>query len=85
MERMPDRRLDLRGTACPMNWVRLKLELEEMKPGQTVEVWLDDGEAIRNVPRSAKDDGNTVVEVAPADGGFRVLIARPETDLDAAP
>lgn len=79
-EAAPDRRLDLRGTACPMNWVKLKLELEGMAPGQVVEVWLDDGDAIRNVPRSAMAEGNAIIEVTPIEGGFRLLITRAETD-----
>ena len=77
---VPDRRLDLRGTACPMNWVKLKLELEEMAPGQVAEVWLDDGDAIRNVPRSAMAEGNAILEVTPIEGGFRLLIERAEAN-----
>jgi len=73
-------RLDLRGTACPMNWVKLKLELEEMAPGQVIEVWLDDGDAIRNVPRSAMAEGNAILEVTPIEGGFRLLIERAEAN-----
>ncbi|HLE02591.1 MAG TPA: sulfurtransferase TusA family protein [Dehalococcoidia bacterium] len=68
--------LDLRGCICPMNWVKTKLALEEMEPGEMIEVWLDDGEPIRNVPRSAAGEGHRVVRVAPQDSFFRVLIKR---------
>jgi len=68
--------LDLRGTICPINWVKTKLALEEMEPGEPLEVWLDDGEPIRNVPRSAADEGHKVIRVAPEDSFFRVLIQR---------
>ncbi len=70
------RLLDLRGSICPMNWVKTKLALEEMEPGEVIEVWLDDGEPIRNVPRSAAAEGHRVIRVAPQDSFFRVLIKR---------
>jgi len=76
MERTPDERIDLRGTPCPLNWVKTKLRLEEMDAGQVLEVLLDDGEAIRNVPRSAKAEGHQIVEIKPLEGGFRVVIER---------
>lgn len=72
----PDERLDLRGTPCPLNWVKTKLRLEEMAAGQVLEVLLDDGEAILNVPRSAKTEGHRIVEIEPVEGGFRVAIER---------
>jgi len=76
MKRTPDERIDLRGTPCPLNWVKTKLRLEEMDAGQVLEVLLDDGEAIRNVPRSAKAEGHQIVEINPSEGGFRVVIER---------
>ncbi|MDJ0605451.1 sulfurtransferase TusA family protein, partial [Microcystis sp. M53602_WE12] len=33
--------LDLRGTPCPINFVRTKLQLEKMTAGERLEVWLD--------------------------------------------
>ena len=76
MEQQPDRKIDLRGTACPMNWVRTKLVLEGMAPGQRLEVLLDDGDAIQGVPRSVRAEGHRVLEVAPLADGFRVLVER---------
>ncbi len=49
---LPDERLDLRGTPCPINFVRTKLRLEQMQPGTLLEVWLDPGEPIEQVPDS---------------------------------
>ncbi|MEM9541828.1 MAG: sulfurtransferase TusA family protein [Cyanobacteria bacterium P01_E01_bin.42] len=44
--------LDLRGTPCPINFVRTKLRLEQMESGKLLEVWLDRGEPIEQVPDS---------------------------------
>ena len=41
--RTPEKRIDLRGTPCPLNWVKTKLRLEEMQPGTRLEVLVDDG------------------------------------------
>ena len=52
--------LDLRGVPCPMNWVRTKLALEEIAPGDSLVVVLDAGEPLESVPRSAREDGHEV-------------------------
>jgi sulfite reductase (ferredoxin) len=54
-------KLDLSGVACPINYVKTKLMLEELDPGQHLEVILDDGEPIRNVPESLKNDGQKIL------------------------
>jgi tRNA 2-thiouridine synthesizing protein A len=52
--------LDLTGVPCPMNWVRTKLALESLAPGEELTVSLDAGEPIESVPRSAREDGHEV-------------------------
>ena len=56
-----DAELDLRGVICPYNFVKTKLKLETMELGQVLSVLLDDGDPIKNVPRSVSDDGHTVL------------------------
>ena len=56
---------DLRGVACPMNYVKTKLKLEMMDEGEQLEVWLDAGDPIRNVPMSLRNDGHKVLEQKP--------------------
>ena len=52
--------LDLTGVACPLDWVKAKLELERMRPGERIVLLLDPGEPIESVPRSAREDGHEV-------------------------
>ena len=54
------RTLDITDLRCPMTWVRTKLELERMAPGEELEVRLPEGEALDNVPRSAAEAGHAV-------------------------
>lgn len=71
------RRLDLKGVACPDNFVRTLLTLEEMEAGQILEVTLQGQEACYNVPRSVKQSGHTIVQSErPAEGMLRLLIRK---------
>ncbi len=53
--------LDLSGVQCPLNYVRAKLKLETMSKGQVLEIYLDDGQPIKNVPLSLKNDGYEII------------------------
>ncbi len=72
--------LDLRGVLCPMNWVKTKLTLEDKAEGETLVVILDEGEPMRNVPRSAKAEGHKIVKVEALteEHAFRLTIRRGE-------
>lgn len=71
----PDASVDITREVCPMTYVRVKLKLETLEPGQQLEVWLQGEEPARNVPRSAIDEGHRVVEqVTTPEGRMRLLI-----------
>lgn len=72
----PDDRIDLRGVLCPINFVKTKLKLEMMDSGQILEVILDDGEPIRSVPRSIKEEGHRIVKVENVENMYRLLIKK---------
>lgn len=75
MSQKGSRFLDLRGVTCPENYVRVKLALEEMAPGENLEILLDDGEPMRNVPRSIKDDGYRIIRAERRGGYFSLEVA----------
>jgi len=66
--------LDLRGVLCPINFVRTKLRLEELDAGEKLEVMLDEGDPIQNVPRSVKEEGHQILKVLHDSQGFYRLI-----------
>ncbi|MDP9325223.1 MAG: sulfurtransferase TusA family protein [Candidatus Dormibacteraeota bacterium] len=68
--------LDLRGTRCPLNYVKTRLQLERMEQGATLEVWLDLGEPAEQVPRSLRMDGQEVTALGDAGGYFRLRVRR---------
>ncbi len=67
---------DFRGVPCPMNYVKTKLELSRMQSGTVLEVLLDDGRPIENVPRSAKAEGHEIVGQTRKDDHWSVYIRK---------
>ena len=65
--------IDLRGISCPTNFVKAKLALEDIDNGTTVQILLDDGEPVKNVPRSLKADGHKLVGLKQTDEGHYIL------------
>ena len=69
--------LNLTGVACPMNFVHAKIALEQLKIGDILDVILDKGEPVENVPASFREQGQEVLEVKPdGNDNFRVRIRR---------
>lgn len=68
--------LDLRGTPCPINFVRTKLKLEQMSPGSLLEVWLDPGEPIEQVPDSLTIEGYQIKTIEDRRDFFSLRVYR---------
>ncbi len=68
--------LDLRGTPCPINFIRSKLQLEKMNTGELLEIWLDGGEPVEQVPNSLKMENYQVESVNEKDDFFVVSVRR---------
>ncbi|MFQ6034289.1 MAG: sulfurtransferase TusA family protein [Sedimentisphaerales bacterium] len=68
--------IDLRGVVCPLNFVKAKLELEKIAVGQVLEILLDEGEPVRNVPESFAQQGQEVMEVKNIGDHFLVKVRR---------
>jgi TusA-related sulfurtransferase len=78
----PDAQLDLRGTPCPLNFVRTKLRLEKMPPDSLLEVWLDPGEPIEQVPDSLRMEGYGIEQIDDRSEFFALLVRRPVTETE---
>lgn len=78
---LPDAQLDLRGTPCPINFVRTKLRLEQMAPGSVLEVWLDPGEPMEQVPDSLIMEGYSIEQIDDRSGFFAIRVRCPVDEL----
>lgn len=74
-----DTHLDLRGTPCPINFVRTKIRLEQMPPETLLEVWLDPGEPIEQVPDSLVMEGYHLEPIEDHGEYFVLRVQRPAT------
>jgi len=55
--------LDVSREHCPMTYVRTKIELSKLTPGDVLNVLVTGGEPLENIPRSAAEQGFTVLSV----------------------
>lgn len=73
-------KLDITKEHCPMTFVKTKLELDRLKPGDRLEVLLSEGEPLDNVPKSVSAQGYTVIETAHISGKtHKVVIEKGES------
>lgn len=69
--------LDLRGVACPMNFVKTKLYMDKMPVGHSVQVLLDDGEPVDSVSESITAEGHEITsKKQQAEGHYCLLIRK---------
>jgi TusA-related sulfurtransferase len=55
--------LDVTGEHCPMTFVKTKIALSKLQKGDVLNVRVTGGEPLENIPRSAAEQGFTVVSV----------------------
>ena len=73
------RTVDITREVCPMTYVRTKLALEALDAGRVLEVLLRGDEPLKNVPRSAREEGHEVLALEPrGDGTHRLLLRKRE-------
>ncbi len=69
--------LDITQETCPMTFVKVKLALAKMDAGQELEVILNGGEPLDNVPRSCEEQGYQVLSIEDCgDGKHRIIVKK---------
>ncbi|SCA55877.1 SirA family protein [Candidatus Terasakiella magnetica] len=73
-----DRFIDITSDTCPMTFVKTKLQIEKMQSGQVIEVLLNEGEPLKNVPLSAEELGHKVLSTTKQEDGktYKLLIQK---------
>jgi sulfite reductase (ferredoxin) len=72
----PPKFKDLRGVTCPMNFVQTKIQLSSMQSGEELEIFLDDGQPIHNVPGSVRGEGHTILKQVQIGEYWQVIIKK---------
>lgn len=65
--------IDITDVVCPVTFVKAKVALEEMENGQILEIKLNYGEPIQNVPRSLKNEKHKVLN---EDGTYTIAVVK---------
>ena len=72
-----DDKVDITDVVCPVTFVKTKVALEELDEGQILQVHVNDGEPVQNVPRSIKEEGHEVLGIFDnGDGTFELFIKK---------
>lgn len=69
-------RVDITDVVCPVTFVKAKVALEELDDGDILEIRLNDGEPVQNVPRSIKEEGHQVLKLSENGDGTYTLLVR---------
>lgn len=75
-DKKPDASLDLRGVVCPINFVKTKLKLEELNSGDILEIIIDEGEPMANVPKSIKEEGHQILKVEKTNTHWKLIVKK---------
>jgi molybdopterin/thiamine biosynthesis adenylyltransferase/TusA-related sulfurtransferase len=70
-------RLDITPFMCPMTYVRTRMAMEQIEPGQLLDVVMRRGEPSANVPRSLREEGHQILSDGPMGTDYyRVVVRR---------
>ncbi len=60
-------KLDVTRDHCPMTFVRTKIQLSKLAPGDILDVLVTEGEPLENIPRSSTEQGFKVLSIKETD------------------
>jgi len=67
---------DLTCEICPLTFVRAKLYLEDLVPGERIGLLLKEGSQMRFIPPNLESEGHTIESIQASDGVFRLVVRK---------
>jgi TusA-related sulfurtransferase len=71
-----DETVDTTDVVCPVTFAKVKAALEELAEGRILSIRLNDGEPVRNIPRSVKEEGHQILKLSENGDGAYSLVVR---------
>ena len=71
-----DQRIDISAETCPMTFVLVRLALDQMKPGEILEITLRGAEPRRNIPITAQEQGHELLSINDDNLDHSILLLR---------
>ena len=73
--------VDITDVVCPVTFVKAKVALEELDDGEILSIRMNDGEPVRNVPRSIKEVGHQILKLIDnQDGTYNLIVRKTEEE-----
>ncbi|MBQ3791374.1 MAG: sulfurtransferase TusA family protein [Lachnospiraceae bacterium] len=70
-------KIDITDVTCPITFVKAKVAIEELEEGEILQIHLNHGEPLENVPRSLGEEGHEVLEkIDNGDGTWELIVRR---------
>jgi len=71
-------KIDVTKEHCPMTYVKTKIQLSKLNPGDVLEVMVTEGEPLENIPRSAAEQGYNLLSVTETEtpGVYKIIIQK---------
>jgi len=71
-----DKTVDARNLQCPMPVLKIATAMNEVSPGETIELIATDRGALSDIPAWAKDMGHSLKEQFEADGEYHFVVEK---------
>ena len=71
-----DQSLDARGVDSPTGYRHATEQLAKMSDNDILELYLDEGEALSNIPFALRAEGHEILVSEPAQTGVRLLVRK---------
>lgn len=73
--------VDITDVVCPVTFVKAKVALGELDEGEILSIRMNDGEPVRNVPRSIKEEGHQILKLIDnQDGTYNLIVRKTEEE-----
>ena len=73
---MADLSIDITAYLCPITFVRTRLALDKLQPGQLLAVRLHGAEPRANIPKTATEQGHRVMVIQDLPDGTNLVLIR---------
>lgn len=71
-----DRSLDIRGLDSPVGYQKACDQLKDMAEDEVLELYIDEGEALRTAPFGLRAEGHEILVSEPVSNGVRLLVRK---------
>ena len=71
-----DDEVDITDKVCPMTFVKAKVAIDELEDGEMLDIRMNEGEPVQNVPRSMKEEGHQILKLIDNEDGTYTLYVK---------